>query len=118
MTCRAKTTALVVEGAQFLDDAEALAVRIGAQCVDVRPSSGMALSLGLNGLSLQDCDAPRDEPLRVDFTGGALGFRQRAGFRRDELLARAVGVKGNPLPRVLDATAGLGRDAFMLASLG
>ena len=118
MTWGAQTTALVVEDAQFLDDAEVLASQMGIKRVDVRPNSGVVLSLGLNGLSLQDCDAPRDEPLRVDFTGGALGFRQRAGFRRDELLARAVGVKGHPLPRVLDATAGLGRDAFMLASLG
>ncbi|MGD9889592.1 MAG: class I SAM-dependent methyltransferase [Halothiobacillaceae bacterium] len=118
MSQGAQTTTLVVEDAQFLDDAEVLARQIGIKRVDVRPNSGMALSLGFNGLSLQDCDSPRDEPLRVDFTGGALGFRQRAGFRRDELLARAVGIKGHPLPRVLDATAGLGRDAFMLASLG
>jgi 16S rRNA (guanine1516-N2)-methyltransferase len=78
----------------------------------------LILRVGRDGLDLFDADAPRDEALRIDFSRGALGFRQRVGFRRDELLARAVGVKGSPLPRVLDATAGLGRDAFMLASLG
>jgi len=112
------STPIIIEHPQFLAEAETLATQLGSQVVDTRPGSGVALSLGMNGLCLLDCDAPRDEPLRVDFSGGALGFRQRAGFRRDELLARAVGVKGNPLPRVLDATAGLGRDAFMLASLG
>lgn len=111
-------TSLLVEHVQFLPEAERLAVHLGSQVLTARPDSGRVLCLGFNGLSLLDCDAPRDEPLRVDFAGGALGFRQRAGFRRDELLARAVGVKGSPLPRVLDATAGLGRDAFMLASLG
>ena len=111
-------THIIIEHPQFLAEAEALATQLGSKVLDTRPDSGVVLSLGLNGLCLLDCDAPRDEPLRVDFSGGALGFRQRAGFRRDELLARAVGVKGCPLPRVLDATAGLGRDAFMLASLG
>lgn len=103
---------------QFLPEAERLAAHLGSQVLTARPDAGVVLFVGFNGLSLLDCDAPRDEPLRVDFSGGALGFRQRAGFRRDELLARAAGVKGNPLPRALDATAGLGRDAFMLASLG
>ena len=111
-------TSLLVEHVQFLPEAERLAAQLGSQVLTAQPDSGTVLCLGFNGLSLLDCDAPRDEPLRVDFSGGALGFRQRAGFRRDELLARAAGVKGNPLPRVLDATAGLGRDAFMLASLG
>jgi len=111
-------TRIFIQDPQFLAEAETLASQLGSQVMATRPSSGVALSLDMNGLCLLDCDAPRDEPLRVDFSGGALGFRQRAGFRRDELLARAAGVKGNPLPRVLDATAGLGRDAFMLASLG
>lgn len=95
-----------------------LAATLHGQAVESLPSHGLILRVGRDGLDLFDADAPRDEPLRIDFSSGALGFRQRVGFRRDELLARAVGVKGSPLPRVLDATAGLGRDAFMLASLG
>lgn len=31
---------------------------------------------------------------------------------------KAVGIKGDYLPDVVDATAGLGRDAFVLASVG
>ena len=34
------------------------------------------------------------------------------------MVARAVGIRGGVRPRVLDATAGLGRDAFVLAALG
>jgi len=42
--------------------------------------------------------------------------RRRAGH--NELLGRAVGVLRDRRPRVLDATAGLGQDAFVLADLG
>jgi len=55
-------------------------------------------------------------PLRVDFTHGALAYRQRQGGR--ELLHRAVGIKKGRRPSIIDATAGLGRDGFMLASAG
>jgi 16S rRNA (guanine1516-N2)-methyltransferase len=51
-------------------------------------------------------------PVYVDFS--ALASR-RMGKRQP--LAKAVGVKGH-LPTVLDASAGLGRDAFALAALG
>ncbi len=61
-------------------------------------------------------DAPG--PVYVDFVGGALGFRTRHGKHSKEPLARAIGVKGRTLPTILDATAGLGRDAFILATLG
>lgn len=58
-------------------------------------------------------------PLRVDFLAGAVGHRLRTTTVRQELLARAVGLhkKREPL-RVLDATAGLGRDGVLLAALG
>jgi 16S rRNA (guanine1516-N2)-methyltransferase len=56
--------------------------------------------------------------LVVDFIGGAVGFKFRRGPDRGHALVRAVGLKpGAPLA-VVDATAGLGRDAFLLASLG
>jgi 16S rRNA (guanine1516-N2)-methyltransferase len=54
----------------------------------------------------------------VDFVGGALAYRRLHGGGAGRLLARAVGVKGGHRPTVLDATAGLGRDGFLLASLG
>ena len=56
--------------------------------------------------------------LVCDFTGGAVGYRLRAGGGLGQALPRAVGMKGGRMPRIVDATAGLGRDAFLLASLG
>ena len=56
--------------------------------------------------------------LRIDFTSGAVAHRRRFGGGRGQALARAVGMKGGATPEVVDATAGLGRDGFLLASLG
>lgn len=55
------------------------------------------------------------KPLWVDFLGADTG--RRRSNRHTDPLARAVGRK-QPLPRIVDATAGLGRDAYVLASLG
>lgn len=54
----------------------------------------------------------------VDFAGGKLAHRQRFGGGRGQAIARAAGLKQGKNPSVIDATAGLGRDAFVLASLG
>lgn len=54
----------------------------------------------------------------VDFVGGKVGFRLRSGEGKNQALAKAVGLNKGKMPRVIDATAGLGRDAFLLASLG
>ena len=56
--------------------------------------------------------------LTVDFVGGRVGYQLRHGTGRSHGLAKAVGATSKPIPTVIDATAGLGRDAFLLASLG
>jgi len=56
--------------------------------------------------------------LRVDFVSGAVGHRLRFGGGRGQDLAKAMGLRAGKTPDVIDATAGLGRDAFLLASLG
>ena len=61
-------------------------------------------------------DAPG--PVYVDFTSGAVAHRRRFGGGRNQPLARAIGLKGGAAPTVADVTAGLGRDAFVLACLG
>lgn len=59
-----------------------------------------------------------DPDLKIDFVGGAVGFRLRSGEGRGQPLARALGFKPGQTPQIVDATAGMGRDAFFLASLG
>ncbi len=56
--------------------------------------------------------------LVVDFLGGAVGHRFRTQGGQGNDLARACGVAKGATPSVIDATAGLGRDAFLLAGLG
>jgi 16S rRNA (guanine1516-N2)-methyltransferase len=62
--------------------------------------------------------AAETDRLICDFTGGAVEHRFRFGGGRGQALPKAVGMKGGITPMVVDATAGLGRDAFLLASLG
>ncbi|WP_447928034.1 class I SAM-dependent methyltransferase [Vreelandella sp. EE27] len=57
-------------------------------------------------------------PLSVDFVGGKAGHRRQFGGGRGQLIAKACGLSQGVTPSVVDATAGLGRDAFVLASLG
>jgi len=47
-----------------------------------------------------------------------VGHRFRFGGGRGQALPKAAGMKGGINPVVVDATAGLGGDAFLLASLG
>jgi 16S rRNA (guanine1516-N2)-methyltransferase len=54
----------------------------------------------------------------IDFVGGAVGHRFRSGEGRGQALAKAVGFGKGIVPMIVDATAGLGRDAFLMASLG
>jgi 16S rRNA (guanine1516-N2)-methyltransferase len=56
--------------------------------------------------------------LRVDFVSGAVAHRLRFGGGRGQALAKAMGLRAGKTPMIVDATAGLGRDSFLLASLG
>ena len=54
----------------------------------------------------------------VDFTAGKIAHRRIFGSPRNEAISKAVGFKKEAIPSVLDLTAGLGQDAFVLASIG
>jgi 16S rRNA (guanine1516-N2)-methyltransferase len=54
----------------------------------------------------------------VSFTSPTMTYRLKHGGGRSQALARAVGLKKGWQPTVIDATAGLGRDSFILAYLG
>jgi len=71
-----------------------------------------------DGLSLAQIDADRFLSIRADFHGGTVRYRREKGGGKGQMIAKAVGLGGGRPPSVLDATAGLGRDAFVLASLG
>lgn len=76
------------------------------------------LRVGPDGLWFASTGADAPGPIRADFVGGAVAHRRRFGGGQGQMIARAVGIRAGARPFVLDATAGLGRDAFVLASLG
>ena len=56
--------------------------------------------------------------ISIDFSAGAARHRRKHGGGKGQSIAKAVGLGKGVLPSVLDATAGMGADAFVLASLG
>ena len=88
----------------------------------VQPTSGPAdrpfLIIDGGCLGLASADWPKVHPVVVDFLSGAANFRREHGRGTGQLVAKAVGLKKRRDLSVWDATAGLGRDAYVLASLG
>ena len=56
--------------------------------------------------------------LKCSFIEGPILHRLKYGKGRGQNLAKAIGMKFNKNRTIVDATAGLGYDAFILASLG
>jgi 16S rRNA (guanine1516-N2)-methyltransferase len=69
-------------------------------------------------LTLASLNHPKMAPLWVDFVEGKNNHRRQFGGGKNQSIAKAVGIQAARKPIVLDATAGLGADAFVLASLG
>ena len=69
-------------------------------------------------LSLKSSDKNAPGAVYVDFVDGALMHRKKFGGGKNQLIAKAIGIKPKVKLSVLDVTAGLGRDAFVLATLG
>jgi 16S rRNA (guanine1516-N2)-methyltransferase len=63
-------------------------------------------------------DTQLNTSISIDFLKGSLAHRQQFGGGRGQAIAKAIGLKSGINPTVLDATAGLAGDAFVLATLG
>lgn len=81
-------------------------------------NSDYKLAMHAGCLSLSSSVLPKLSPLCVDFLSGKATYRREHGGGQQQTIAKAVGKKKDKPRAVLDATAGLGRDAFVLASLG
>nr|WP_313408406.1 class I SAM-dependent methyltransferase [Pseudomonas sp.] len=100
---------------QYTEAAAQWASRLG---LALEGETEFALQLGDDGLQLVELGDKAPGPVRVDFVEGAAAHRRQFGGGSGQMIAKAVGVQAGIRPRILDATAGLGRDAFVLASLG
>jgi 16S rRNA (guanine1516-N2)-methyltransferase len=97
--------------------AQQLVERFALPLVCSAPTQGYWLELGAERLSLES--QGKQGSVYAEFVQGVARYRREQGGGRGQLVARAVGLKsGRKAPYVVDATAGLGRDAFVLASLG
>ncbi len=63
-------------------------------------------------------DSQLKTTISIDFLKGALAHRQQFGGGRGQALSKAMGLKSGITPNILDTTAGLAGDAFVLATLG
>jgi 16S rRNA (guanine1516-N2)-methyltransferase len=105
---------------------EALAAEFSAAAADWAarlqlPQTGaaeFALQLSCEGLQLVELGPQAPGPVRVDFVSGPVAHRRLFGGGGGQMIAKAVGIQAGIRPLLLDATAGLGRDAFVLAELG
>lgn len=109
--------ALTCTLATLKDQATALAAQLRIPLVAIdNKDHEFLLVLTAERLELRQISIDAAGPMYVDFLAGKIAYRQ--AHRGKELLAKAVGIKGNYQPSVIDATAGLGSDSFILASLG
>lgn len=95
----------------------ALAARLALPLLsaDQTLSTDLLISCEMGRLELRFADPKAPGPLRLDFAEP--GLRRRIAAGRDQPLARAIGITQGRR-KVLDATAGFGRDPFVLAALG
>lgn len=77
----------------------------------------LLLVVGGSRLELREIGRGAAGPIYVDFVSGSTGYRHRSNTSLRQPIAASVGLRTGTRT-VLDATAGLGQDAFHLASLG
>ena len=107
--------AVYTPSVELLDIAYAISKNLGLPLANDEFSSfAYLLVVTSERLELRQYGANAPGPVFVQWDSPRSIHRQRN--TRQEAIARAVGVKNTPA--VVDATAGLGRDAYILASLG
>jgi 16S rRNA (guanine1516-N2)-methyltransferase len=106
----------------LLEHANKLATRLGlppaSLVTDIARCAPLLLYVTYDGLQLQTTGKKAPGPVWVDFLSGSIAHRRKFGGGAGQMIAKAVGVKSGIRPTILDATAGLGKDSFVLATLG
>lgn len=112
-----KKIALLNENPALQNEAEQLALQLQIPLIITSDNSfDYLLVLTSDHLELRALHY-HFKPLYIDFLSNVKKYRLKQGGR-GELIAKAVGIKAKYLPTIIDCTAGLGNDAFVLASIG
>lgn len=113
-----RTTAvsvLALEGDVSFDRCVALAQRLAVPVTDdIHQDGGWVLAYREGRLVLFDADDKKSRPLSINFSAQDLR-PYGPNLSRRQPLARALGKQNKT---VIDATAGLGQDAFLIAAMG
>jgi len=102
------------------EQASAFASEYGLIIVDIdqKTRQDFALVFDFSRVYLLDCRQKKPVEIFVDFNSGAAEHRRKYGGGAGQAIAKACGIKGGRKLHILDATAGLGGDSFVMASLG
>lgn len=116
-------TVIICNNTDRREQAVTMARRLGVEILfDVSPGEITAPDFALvyqpDALELAHTGRKAPGPIRCDFSSGAVNHRRQFGGGKNQMIAKACGIGSQVKPHILDATAGLGRDAFVLATLG
>ncbi|MCG8413685.1 MAG: class I SAM-dependent methyltransferase [Pseudomonadales bacterium] len=122
MTGKPTSLVFLQQKAKASDTERELAQRLQLELVQPTalgeaPEFGYVLELTDAGLGLRGMEKETRGTLRVDFAAKSLQRRVQQSVKSQDI-GKAVGLTRQSQLRVLDATAGLGTDAFLLASAG
>ena len=103
---------------EMKEKAENFAISAGYPLMSTNEETAL-INLNYTNDFVELCDKEKNISIHIDFISGDLAHRQKYGGGRGQSIAKAIGLKqGTPPPSVLDATAGLAKDAYVLACLG
>jgi 16S rRNA (guanine1516-N2)-methyltransferase len=97
--------------------AKQLAQELNLTLTDNSTDWDYVLLVNPDSLALQNLSA-KTKPLIVDFNDKKISYRLNKLSIKNEAVARACGLKRNQPVSIIDTTAGLGLDSFILAALG
>ncbi|CAL4325951.1 Ribosomal RNA small subunit methyltransferase J [Buchnera aphidicola (Protaphis terricola)] len=81
-------------------------------------NSSMALIINNDTLELYDRLHPSQKSIKVDFLSKKNNYRCVNSKKKNEILYKAIGIKKNYFPYIIDATAGFGTEAFLFSFWG
>ena len=111
--------AILCEATARMDHAKSLAERLNLPVVPTYSEEfDYLLCITPHRLELRKSGNSMHGPVFADFVTGPSGYRIAHTARHRQPLARAVGLVKGAVTRVIDATAGMGRDGFVLAQFG
>ncbi|RLA02710.1 MAG: rRNA methyltransferase [Gammaproteobacteria bacterium] len=115
-----KPIAILINDEKAKQASEFLAEQLSLPIIGTEQSSSFSFLLFFDQGMLKLIQSNMDKmgAVWVDFGKGKSAYRQKHQGKGKLPVSRACGIKQNHRPSIIDGTAGLGQDAFVLAGLG